>query len=649
MQNDRLHNSVVHQPTKFDMEHDTEHLAPDATKLLPKLRPYRPSRSLQQMHTLPRHASWPEKSKSQQMRHAKALGNDMTEYHHHYGESDEGEVWLAKPDSAPSASPLSIADDTSRFPPFASPGIRLPPLGNNNESVDHDLNQSSTTQGTARSRSEGSISYAEGEIDASMSVASSENLMIGQSGTNYSDCVPVLGRLADLPDNDFYPEGDADDDEQGGIVILDESTEEEYDESMRGSQEHGDSQQQSLELSQTDYTAKRTESHVDITQASMYENDSIVLAAAARVNANPIPPVDASLLDFEQLLQEADLNVESNVESDGMSPDAEESKSNDALNAPGQRFWPRNPFSPLNKHLTQSRPPPTQSSLHSPVRATRLRHDKYVVEVDVFPLDVNKSWLDTRDVMDVMSNIELLHLWFDPVPAVFDATLKDGSGSSILSSQLSPSNSDHDSANNRQYDGQWVEISTPLLTIPPDSRLSGCLRAIRVGFRSMIGFPARIRSMVFVERGSGRIGMTLGPYPDGFFCQEGTMAYHTFRVRMGDEESGTVEGRRRCVVISDEVRLQRGGSEGFDGTTGSCCICSIFRYFLGLLELALLFRWYRPDLASYMQQSISSMDKLRTMVERGESAAHVGGELILDGNDSHDESASGALATPLLG
>jgi len=164
--------------------------------------------------------------------------------------------------------------------------------------------------------------------------------------------------------------------------------------------------------------------------------------------------------------------------------------------------------------------------------------------------------------------------------------------------------------------------------------------------------------MIFVERSCGRMGMTLGPFPDGFLCNSGTMAYHTFNVRISnDEEIGdaaTAINNRQYVVISDEVRLQRGGvDDDFFGRTRrtSCCICYTFRFILGLLEWALLYRWYQPDLASYMHQSCSSLEKLRSLVERGgESAAyHGGGELITLGDDWQGENATRTLGSPLLG
>mmetsp|Transcript_38358 Transcript_38358/g.92505 ORF Transcript_38358/g.92505 Transcript_38358/m.92505 type:complete len:470 (-) Transcript_38358:160-1569(-) len=466
-----------------------------------------------------------------------------------------------------------------------------------------------------------------------------------EQSTMNSKSVPVEGRLADLSDNDSYSNGDDCDDNEGGIVILDESTEDEYEESMRESLENSPARRQTRSSSRIAYNTRCVE-----TEASMYQNEPSEIAATVRADANQVHTVGLyETLDFEQLLQEAD----DHSDSDRIDDQEEEDPIFDAPSVSRRHVWHRNHFSFRNKRArstTRSRPSVAPLSSCTPVRATRICHDKFVVEMDIVPSNGIHARLDVRDVIDVMANIELLHLWFDPVPAVFDAMVKDGSGSIMVSPRSSPSNSlADDNANNRQYDGQWVEISTPPLSIPSDSRISGCLRAICLSFRSLIGFPARIRSMIFVERGCNRIGMTLGPYPDGFLCQSGTMAYHTFKVRMSDVESGITDNTQ-SVVISDEVQLRKGSDDEFDVTRRRSCICSLFRFLLGFLERALFFRWYQPDLASYMQQTISSMDKLRTLVQRGESAAYAGGELIMVGDDWEGKNGNGNLAmgTPLL-
>ena len=516
--------------------------------------------------------------------------------------------------------------------PFALPDDSLPLLARSNvSSVDHGLSQSSLSP-IARKH----ISFVDSGICASRSVASSYSSHIMH---NDARSIPVLERLA------AYAESEGNSEDEGdGICILEEATASPIEEDEES---HSyDFQQQMQSSSNT----KCTNTQIDLAQTSMY--NTIPLddrAQTSMYNTIPLDDRTSSLHDFEQLLQEAD----DHDESDSILPQIEgeegingEDRIDASIDDSGQNFFLQNLFpfisfaSNKRSKPTKSRAPVIPSSLHTPVRATRIRHDKFVVEMDIFPSEANNSRVDIRDVMDILANIELLHLWLDPVPAVFDAAIKDGSGNSIAPEE----------DGNRQYDGQWVEISTPPLTIPSDSRISGCMRRIRVKSRSMIGFPARIRSMIFVERNSGRVGMTLGPFPDGFLCQEGTMAHHTFSIRMVDEESGNTEDRirGRYITVSDEVRLQRGTEEGFNERTRSCFISTILRVLLGFLEWALLFRYYQPDLASYMTQTISSMEKLRALIERGESAAYAGGELVMDGDDMGGENANNKII-PLLG
>ncbi|KAL3768139.1 hypothetical protein ACHAW5_001280 [Stephanodiscus triporus] len=496
-------------------------------------------------------------------------------------------------------------------------------------------------------------------------------------GNCHSECVPVEGRLADLSDNEDYCANVGCDADEGGIVILDESTEDEYEEAIRessGNYHRPWPRMQSPSPNTMCATKTFIETRMGISQASMYENDSIVLEAIARVNAlcsAATPSCGNESLDFEQLLREADDHNYTRLEDDiGDEGQAVEVNKSDIKTVSGQYFWQRKPFlassNERSEPLQQSRVLETLTSQsHTPVRATRIRHDKYVVEISMLrSRNATSHYSDIREVMDIMANVELLHMWFDAIPAVFDSTIKDGGIGNSATSLSPPLNSidGNDCAanndNNRRYDGQWVEISTPPLQIPADSRISVCLRAVRVSIRSLLGFPPRIRSMIFVERSCGRMGMTLGPFPDGFLCNSGTMAYHTFNVRISnDEEIGdaaTAINNRQYVVISDEVRLQRGSvDDDFFGRTRrtNCCICYLFRFILGLLEWALLYRWYQPDLASYMHQSCSSLEKLRSLVERGgESAAYHGsGELITLGDDWQGENAMRTLGNPLLG
>jgi len=423
-------------------------------------------------------------------------------------------------------------------------------------------------------------------------------------------------------------------------------------------------------------------------------DDSIVAGAAAHVDANPNYANVSSVIEgrngngdassiLNQLMQYANNDEddalpqiqENGIGDEQLSIDGNENENDDdiaiSITSMNQKIWewPIQFFSSLRKkkkkQQTSSTNVPTAALTNpsrAPIRAHRIRHDKYIVEVDILPSSSSTS-VDIRDAIDILANIELLHLWFEPIPAVFDACTKDGSGNNLQSSsspRTSPANSldsligddNHNNNHNvRQYDGEWIEISSSLLALPSDAVLVGYLRATRVGIRKLIGFPARVRSMMFVERSAGRVGLTLGPYPDRLF--HGTMAHHTFHLNVvtdDDEEYGVSMGGRQKIVITDEVRLQREGEEvGLNGKRNGYYYCALLRVLFALFEWITVL-WYQPDLASYMAQTISSMEKLRTLIERGESAAHAGGELVMEADDWEGGGGNNtSMRSPLLG
>ena len=70
------------------------------------------------------------------------------------------------------------------------------------------------------------------------------SMMDDENSILNSKCVPVGGRLGDLTDNDNCSENDKDNSDEGGIIILDEATEEEYAESMHDFLKDHDAQHQ---------------------------------------------------------------------------------------------------------------------------------------------------------------------------------------------------------------------------------------------------------------------------------------------------------------------------------------------------------------------------------------------------------------------
>jgi hypothetical protein len=342
-------------------------------------------------------------------------------------------------------------------------------------------------------------------------------------------------------------------------------------------------------------------SNLEKHQHASWPLDSIIVAAAAQVDAQ------RGRESFKKLMKQAKSGChENNLEVEQQ-------------DLPTKSFWSRfqregNFSHPSSAQVVDQRAGQLQQ--HAPARTTQISHDKFLIEVDIL---LNNNRANTRDAMDILANVDLLHLWFDPIPAVFDSTIKDCSGSYSVNSNGSGERQE------RHRDGEWVEISSPPLIMPRDSRISSCIRLFKVTFRSIIGFPARIRSTILIERNACRMGMTIGPYPDGM------TAHHDFNVRMD-------EGR---IVVSDEVRLNR-NEAGF-------CFCCLIRLVVRMFEWTLL-RWYQPDLASYMSQTAASMEKLRRLIERGEGAAYASNESMMEGDDWDGGNNDATLiSSPLLG
>ncbi|KAL7516024.1 hypothetical protein ACHAWX_001083 [Stephanocyclus meneghinianus] len=425
--------------------------------------------------------------------------------------------------------------------------------------------------------------------------------------------------------------GDEEDDDDGGIVILpspEEDYEEEADDEWKNDQFNFEMERQSQQQQQQ--------------QPSIEPLDSIIMEAAAHIerqhNTTPINRENRdSLFDFDTLMQQAESGC-ATLSIEAHQPLTE----HDNCDAPTSSFWDR-----FHRKLNaSSTPSPASSSFHSPVRATPRRRNQFVVQVDILPTHECTFPELQHVVMDVMADVHLLHLWFDPIPIVLESTVLDGSGSYSPPNSSSPSPSSSSSPTSvsgsrgsnerpsndrrRRRDGEWIEISTPPLRPPHDSHLSTCLRRIRVGVRSSLGFPERVRSVLLVERNAGRMGMTV------FYGKRGSggsvTVHHDFNVKR--------EGER--IVILDEVRLHPSDEEDEGGRRYYfyCFLCVMIRFIWRLVEWMFV-RWYQPDLASYMAQTVTSLEKLRMLIEQ--EAAQMEREDLEGGNNAD------LISAPLLG
>lgn len=192
-----------------------------------------------------------------------------------------------------------------------------------------------------------------------------------------------------------------------------------------------------------------------------------------------------------------------------------------------------------------------------------------------FTVCLDLSGSTQRDVLDILSNPEILRLWFDPVSAlVVCESSREG--------QTAPGNG------REEVDGMWISATTNQLIVP--SSTSAVFRGTR-GLCSAIGFPSYGKLNMFVERQRSRVGLQLGPFPGN------VQVAHTLEVQDGGG------GKIRVV---DNVQISAS-----DTSTDYC------GGIWGLLERCLL-----PSTDKYMDQTLTSMARLRFLVEGGEQDAN---------------------------
>jgi len=197
-----------------------------------------------------------------------------------------------------------------------------------------------------------------------------------------------------------------------------------------------------------------------------------------------------------------------------------------------------------------------------------------------------------RDVMDVIGNPDLLRLWCDPVTAIL--ITKSSEGAQSEQNRRDPPF--------REYEGAWIEATTPQLISPNNT---SCLYSTSRTLSAAMGFPTYGKITMFVERNRGQVGLTIGPFVGGI------EASHKIKV----EEVG---GQK--VRVIDQVQLQRSASAE--------------PVFCGLLDA--LEKCFLPTVGDYMDQVLSSMARLRFLVENGETSVYA------------EAAEGGTASTPLL-
>ena len=226
-----------------------------------------------------------------------------------------------------------------------------------------------------------------------------------------------------------------------------------------------------------------------------------------------------------------------------------------------------------------------------------------------------------EEVIDTMSNPNLLDAWFEPVrmrqklegsavEAVVvtrDDTAWRRRQQRIHVSPDGPNMMDRDDTEveaevevetDRVYDGEWVEVAAPSL-VPP---ASSCAHSVLDNLRSCLGFPRAGGVAMFIERARGRLSLTVGPYGGGM------VALHSIEVR----EVASDEGLGVGVVITDRVWLEQGIDASFDTEP------DLVDFLLSCGDTChLLERCYSPSLTDFVSQTAASLDSLRDLVTGG--------------------------------
>ena len=271
--------------------------------------------------------------------------------------------------------------------------------------------------------------------------------------------------------------------------------------------------------------------------------------------------------------------------------------------------------------LASSVPTPRPLRRRSPYRSmgpsvctTQLSKDSFSISTHI------DAPCSVRDVVNVLANPDLLRLWCVPVRSAIITSEGVGAGSSISSCARSSSDGGcGGGVGGREYDGEWVEITTPQL-VSPSSSCTSCLYRGLTTTKAALGFQAEGYVKMFVERNRGQVGLSVGPFMGGM------VADHTITVgdncallaECSEQHSGGDSGATPAaqsnggVVITDTVRVRK--DEDLVAIDGGYS-CGLF----GALE-----RYVLPSISGYMTQAALSLENLCDIVCDGEACALAG-------------------------
>jgi hypothetical protein len=256
--------------------------------------------------------------------------------------------------------------------------------------------------------------------------------------------------------------------------------------------------------------------------------------------------------------------------------------------------------------------------------------------------------VSVREVMDVVSNPELLRFWDESIENLIVTDKKGGAAQPDISgpsdqemTYQEPNIEDFDDnlivppakvvetsdpamqvnqtcKQRHHYDGEWIEASTSEI-IPPASHtniVDDCVRKTR----TLFGFGQYGSVTMFIERNLNQVSFTVGPFRAGISLSHKIMIYEA------DSDSNG-------IVLVDEVKVVDPLNE-----CDRQSICSCFDNIKDVWS-----EWFSPGIDGYINQSKNSLMNLADLILKRSGDEISAGHLILPGAYHAD-----VLRTPLL-
>lgn len=215
-----------------------------------------------------------------------------------------------------------------------------------------------------------------------------------------------------------------------------------------------------------------------------------------------------------------------------------------------------------------------------------------------FRVTIDVSARRVSDIMNVLGNPGVLPLWFDPVMSgerLVITKSSEGARTEWIWREAADTNNLENNTIEREYEGEWVEATllAPLKeptsqNVNIASRLHQTCRLIS----SAVGCPTYGRISMFVERQKGNLSLVVGSFVGGIEI------HHNIHL----EALSTVDNRVRII---DAVRLRLDEDSERIKSNAFCDVSSVLQ------------RCYVPNICDYMDQVLTSMARLRFLVENG--------------------------------